>query len=173
MRGRFLVLTLTLTVALCPVGDVRAHRLKAACQFFPRRMVRVESWFDNGDTPKTGDVEVSREGGEVLIKGRLSSQGLFLFDAPEGGPLRVVVEAGEGHRAEVAIAPEQVLVAQAPTAVADTAGAAAPPVHVEPFPIKDVVTGIGILAGLTALVLSLRNARSIRELRRSGRGSKT
>jgi nickel transport protein len=172
MRGRFLVLTLTLIAVLGPVGEVRAHRLKAACQFFPRRMVRVESWFDNGDTPKTGDVEVSREGGEVLVKGRLSSQGLFLFDAPEGGPLRVVVEAGEGHRAEVAIAPEQVLAAQAPAA-ADTADAAAPPVHVEPFPIKDVVTGLGILAGLAALVLSLRNARHIRELRRASRGSGT
>jgi nickel transport protein len=161
MRGRFLVLTLALLAALAPVSEARAHRLKAACRFFPRRMVRVESWFDNGQTPKTGEVEVSREDGEVLIKGRLSSQGLFLFDAPEGGPLQVVVEAGEGHRAEVAIKPEELLAAQAASAdIAD------PPTHAESFPIKDVVIGVGLLAALAALVLSLRNARSIRELKR-------
>ena len=164
MRGRFLALTLALVAALGPVGEARAHRLKAKCVFFPRRMVRVESWFDNGQTPKTGEVEVSRDGGEVLVKGRLNSQGLFLFDAPEGGPLQVVVEAGEGHRAEVAIAPGELLVAQAPPT-----DLAAPPAHEESFPVKDVVIGVGLLAGLAALVLSLRNARSIRELRRPPR----
>jgi hypothetical protein len=161
MRGRFLVLTLALIAALGPVGAARAHRLKAKCLFFPRRMVRVESWFDNGQTPKTGEVEVSAEGGEVLVKGRLSSQGLFVFDAPEGGPFQVVVEAGEGHRAEVAIRPDELVVAQAPPT-----DAAPPPSHEEPFPVKDVVTGVGLLIALAAFFLSLRNARNIRELKR-------
>jgi nickel transport protein len=160
MRGRFLILTLALIAALGPVGEARAHRLKAKCLFFPRRMVRVETWFDNDQTPKTGHVEVSREGGEVLIKGRLSSQGLFLFDAPDGGPLQVVVEAGEGHRAEVAIRPEELLVAQAaPPDVTPS------PAHEEPFPVKDIILGVGLLIALAAFFLSLRNARSIRELR--------
>jgi nickel transport protein len=167
MRGRFLVLTLALVAALGPVAEARAHRLKAACRFFPGRMVRVETWFDNGQTPKAGDVEVSGESGEVLVKGRLSSQGLFLFDAPEGESLQVVVEAGEGHRAELAIRPEELVVAQAPAPAAD---AAEPPAHVEPFPIKDVMIGVGLLAGLAALILSLRNARNIRDLRRRAPG---
>jgi nickel transport protein len=164
MRGPFPALTLALFALLLPPGEARAHRLDAACRFLPGRMVRVESWFDNGQTPKSGEVEVSREDGEVLVKGRLSSQGLFLFDAPEGGPLRVVVEAGEGHRAEVAVKPEELLVAQAPPTETTT-----PPRHDEPSPVKDVVMGVGLLIALAAFVLSLRNARSIRELRQTPR----
>jgi nickel transport protein len=164
MRGPFPALTLALLALLIPPGEARAHRLDAACRFLPGRMVRVESWFDNGQTPKSGEVEVSREDGEVLVKGRLSSQGLFVFDAPEGGPLRVVVEAGEGHRAEVAIKPEELLVAQAsPTDVAT------PPRHDESFPIKDVMMGVGLLIALAALFLSLRNTQRIRELRQPTR----
>jgi nickel transport protein len=164
MRGRVLALTLALSAAFGPVAEARAHRLQAACRFFPGRMVRVETWFDTGGTPRTGNVEVSQAGGEVLVKGRLSSQGLFLFDAPEGEPLHVVVEAGEGHRAEVAIKPEEVLVAP-PT----ENSAPAPPSHEERFPLKDVLLGIGLLLAVAAFVLSLRNARTLRYLRGSQR----
>jgi nickel transport protein len=181
MRGRFLAVMLTLLVTFDAVGEAQAHRLAAACRFFPRRMVRVESWFDNGETPKSGQVEVSDEAGEVLVKGRLSSQGLFLFDAPAGQPLRVVVEAGEGHRAEVAIGPEELIVAQAAEEVpgqalpAPAADPAAPASRAESFPLKDVLTGIGLLLAVAALALSLRNARTIRELRKvvDPRGSAT
>ncbi len=132
-------------------------------------MVRVETWFDNGDTPRAGDVEVSGALDQVLIKGRLSSQGLFLFDAPEGQPLQVVVEAGEGHRAEVALQPGDLLMAGAtaqsePTLPRPTT----PAVHAEPWPIKDVLFGIGLLLAVAAFVLSVRNARTLREMRRPG-----
>jgi nickel transport protein len=172
MCRRFLVVTLALVYVLGPVGAARAHRLKAACRFFPGRMVRVETWFDNGDTPRAGDVEVSRPGGELLVKGRLSNQGLFLFDAPEVEALQVVVEAGEGHRAEVAIRSEDLLIAQAgdnaarPTAPSGGAAPPAPAAHEESFPLKDVLTGVGLLLAAAAFVMSLRNARSIRALRR-------
>jgi len=163
---------LVLLAAFGSLGEAHAHRLEAACRFLPGRMVRVETWFDRGDPPRTGNVEVSRAGGEVLIKGRLSSQGLFLFDAPEGEPLQVVVEAGEGHRAEVAINPEEVVVAQV---TENPAPAPAQASHEERFPLKDVLLGIGLLIAVAAFVLSLRNARNLRKLQRSSgpRGSAT
>jgi hypothetical protein len=160
MRGRILALTLALIAAV----EARAHRLDAACRFLPRRMVRVESWFDNGDIPKTGQVEVLSESGELLVKGRLSSQGLFLFDAPEGQGLRVKIDAGEGHGKELAIRPDEVIAALPPES---TAPAEAPPAHDQPFPIKDVLTGVGLLIAVAALALGLRNARTLRELRRT------
>lgn len=167
MRGRFVALTLALFAVVGLAGQARAHRLDAACRFLPRRMVRVESWFDNGDVPKTGQVEVFGDDGELLVKGRLSSQGLFLFDAPPGLPLRVVIDAGQGHGKELAIKPDELVVAEAadkPAPPTDTPG---PTRHEEPFPIKDVLTGVGLLIAVAALVLSLRNARGLRELRRS------
>jgi hypothetical protein len=164
MRRRFAALTLTLVMALWPVGATRAHRLDATWQPLPKRMVRVETWFDNGDVPKTGQVEVFGDDGELLVKGRLSSQGLFLFDAPETGAVRVVIDAGLGHGKELAIRPGELIVGQVPER---QAGAPAPTGREPSFPIKDVLTGVGLLIGVAALVLSLRNARTLRELRRS------
>jgi nickel transport protein len=164
MRSRVLALTLALSALFGLESEARAHRLQAACQFLPGRMVRVETWFDNGETPRAGDVEVTGTNSETLVKGRLSSQGLFLFDAPEGQPLQVVVEAGEGHRAEVVIKPEEVVVAQG-----TENSATALPSHEESFPLKDVLLGIGLLLAVAAFVLSLRNARALRTLRRSQR----
>ncbi len=176
MRGRILALTLTLAAALGLAGEARAHRLDAACRFFPRRMVRIESWFDNGDIPKTGQVEVFADSGELLIKGRLSSQGLFLFDAPEGGGLRVMIDAGQGHGKELAIRPEELIAARVANPPPGeetrppTANDPSPPQHEQPFPIKDVLAGVGLLVAVAAFVLSLRNARALRELRRSRQG---
>jgi hypothetical protein len=128
-------------------------------------MVRVESWFDNGDVPKTGQVEVFGDAGDLLVKGRLSSQGLFLFDAPEARPLRVVIDAGEGHGKELAIGAGELVAVQVPEKAAPLAEST-PPTYEQPFPIKDVLTGIGLLVAVAALVLSVRNARSIRALKR-------
>jgi hypothetical protein len=166
MRRRILTLTLALSAALGLAGEARAHRLDASCRFLPRRMVRIESWFDNGDIPKTGQVEVFGDSGELLIKGRLSSQGLFLFDAPQGQALRVMIDAGQGHGKELAIRPEE-LVAEKPaeeTRPAPTSDPA-PPQHEQPFPIKDLLTGVGLLTAVAALAIGLRNARALRELR--------
>jgi hypothetical protein len=171
MRGRFLALTLALLTPLGFAGAARAHRLDAACQFLPRRMVRVETWFDNGEVPKTGQVEVFG-GDELLVKGRLSSQGLFLFDAPEGQPLRVVIDAGQGHGKELAVRPEDLVVAQVEQP-APPSGEPAPARHEPSFPIKDVLTGVGLLIAVAAFVLSLRNARHLRQLQRSHHGNHT
>jgi hypothetical protein len=153
-------------LALAAAGEARAHRLDAACRFLPRRMVRVETWFDNGDIPKTGQVEVFRDDGELLVKGRLSSQGLFLFDAPEARAVRVVIDAGQGHGKELAVRPDELLAAAAPPSTAQAEPAPAPPGHEQPFPIKDILTGIALLVAVAAFVLSLRNARHLRELHR-------
>jgi nickel transport protein len=128
-------------------------------------MVRVETWFGGtGEKPKTGQVEVRSDNGALLVKGQLSSQGLFLFEAPEGQPLQVVIEAGEGHRAEVPIKPEELMVAQVTEKAVATPAPQPPPSHEERLPLKDIVTGIGLLVAVAAFVLSLRNARRIREL---------
>jgi hypothetical protein len=161
MRRRILALMLALATA----GEARAHRLDAACRFLPQRMVRVETWFDNGDIPKTGQVEVFDDAGELLVKGRLSSQGLFLFDAPEARPVRVVIDAGQGHGKELAIKPDELIAAAAPEVTVPAVPSPDPTTHEQPFPIKDVLAGVGLLVAVAALVLSLRNARALRELK--------
>jgi hypothetical protein len=165
MRGRFLALTLAVTAVLASAARAEAHRLDAASRVLPGRMVRIETWFDNGDLPKSGQVEVFGDG-ELIVKGRLSSQGLFLFDAPKDAPpLRVVIDAGGGHGKNLEIGPEQFAAVETPAQAVPQANGPAPDRHESTFPVKDVLLGIGLLLGAAAFVLSLRNARRIRELR--------
>jgi hypothetical protein len=178
MRRRFLVLTLALTAALSLVGEARAHRLKADCRFLPGRVVCVDTWFaETGERPKKGHVQVRGADGQVLLEGQLSRDGLFQFNAPEGQVLQIVVEAGEGHRASVEIRPEQVVVGppadtaatakDAPAGQATAAEPLAPVSHEEPVPVKDMLIGVGLVIAVAAFVLSLRNARALRDLRQS------
>jgi hypothetical protein len=141
-------LILALVVAVVAAGEVQAHRLKAACQLLPSKVVRVESWFDNGEKPTKGHVQVRGANGQVLLEGQLNREGVFQFKEPEAPASQVVVEAGEGHRAEVVIHP-------------------ADPNSAEHFfPIKDVLIGLLLLLAAAALVLSLRNAQALRHCQR-------
>ncbi len=105
----------------------------------------------------------------MLLEGQLSREGLFQFDAPAGQALQVIVEAGEGHRAEVTIRPDEVAdpVAEKAEPTTTTPAPAQPPPlrHDERFPFKDALTGISLLVAVAAFVLSLRNARRLRELK--------
>jgi hypothetical protein len=167
MRGRFRALVFGLAAALTGAGSAEGHRLDAAYRVLPGRMVRIETWFDNGQIPKTGQVEVFGDG-ELVVKGRLSSQGLFLFDAPPDAALvRVVIDAGEGHGKELTIAAEQFAADQTPEQRATTAEMPTSQPHESGVPIKDVLIGIALVLAVAAFVLSLRNQRSIREMRRS------
>ena len=71
--------------------------------------MQVESWFDiGGASPKGARVQVFHSEGEPLTQGRLDANGIFIFSVTKAEPLRVVVSAGDGHRAEQVIAAEAV-----------------------------------------------------------------
>jgi nickel transport protein len=93
----------TLLAVLTITAAVQAHRLEAEATVRPFGIVQVESWFETGDTPKSATVEVFRSDGRLLTSGRLNEQGIFTFSYPDTDPLRIVVNAGVGHRAEVQV----------------------------------------------------------------------
>jgi nickel transport protein len=172
MPRRHAALTLLglLALLLAP-RPARAHRLEAECHVLPDHKVQVEAWFDLGGVPKGAEVRVLRAGGQVLTEGRLDSQGLFIFPYAEAEPLKVVVSAGEGHRREVEIPAEDLQQANPdqppPEAVGEKPTLAVPlSDHTSRVSIKDMLIGVGFLLALAAFVLSLRNARQLRELRR-------
>src|SRR5262249_20617736 len=94
-------------VLLAFVGPALAHRLEAAYRVLPDRRVEIESWFDipgeNGDTPRGAKVQVFHADGSLLTEGVMDSRGLFLFGFEKAEPLRVVVNAGQGHAKELKI----------------------------------------------------------------------
>jgi hypothetical protein len=135
----------------------------------PDRRVQIESWFDlTGDSPKGARVRVFRPDQSLLTEGKLDENGVFIFRYDRVEPLKVVVSAGDGHRAELTIPASKL--EQGPTEpVPDSSGAetAAPFAdRSSRLSIKDVLIGLGFLLGLAAFLISLRNARLLRELQR-------
>ncbi|MBF0476481.1 MAG: hypothetical protein HQK59_11730 [Deltaproteobacteria bacterium] len=62
--------------------------------------VRVESYFGGSKKVMDSPVEVFDPSGKKLLEGRTNDQGEFSFKIPAQTDLRIVVEAGMGHRAE-------------------------------------------------------------------------
>lgn len=174
MFGRCVALTL-LSLVLCPWSLARAHRLDAEYVVLPGHKVQVECWFETGDSPRAAKVQVFRAGGQLLAEGQLNDQGLFIFSFQDVEPLTVVVNAGAGHRKELRIPATRLTSIMAPNGQEvgvgkDAADSSAPVPRVDrssPGSIKDVLVGVGFLLALAAFVLSLRNARRVRELMRT------
>jgi cobalt/nickel transport system permease protein len=143
-------------------GPAHAHRLEADYQMLPGGKIQIESWFDPGDgRPQGARVQVFRPNGSLLAEGPTDDQGVFVFSCREAEPLRVVVNAGAGHRKEFTILKEKL------EQVAPSGPSSSPPSgHASQVSIKDVLIGVGFLLALAAFVLSLRNARRLEELTR-------
>ncbi len=128
----------------------------------PGGKVRVEAWFETGDAPHGAKVRVYRADGSPLLPepGELDKDGAYVFAYEKAEPLKVVI-SGEGHRKELLIPAAEL---SSPGTSPPDGGPARERGH--EFPIKDLLLGITFLLALAAFVLSLRNARRLRDSRR-------
>jgi hypothetical protein len=146
----------------------QAHRLEAEYRVLPGRKVQVEAWFETGDPPYGAKVRVYRADGSPLFPdaGQLDRDGAYVFPYEKAERLKVVISAGEGHRKQLIISAAELSPPGAappgnqPPEEVPTRG------HAHEFPVKDLLLGITFLLALGAFVLSLRNARRLRDLPR-------
>jgi len=104
MSCRYPLLSLcTLLGLLGGPGVARAHRLEAQAFVRPFGVVQVESWYETGESPKGARLEVFGPDGMPVAEGKLDANGVFTFRYAGAGPLRVVVSAPGGHRAETTV----------------------------------------------------------------------
>jgi nickel transport protein len=175
MDRRFALLTAAAVVLLLGVlRPARAHNPKADYRMLGQDKVRVEGWFDPGDTPmRFARVQVHDATGAVIHQGNMDEEGTYTFPADHPGPLRVVVSAGAGHRTEFTIPAAELPAGQGasatsvtapPTAKESPATSAAQRQHRSAITLKDILVGVGFLLALAAFVLSIRNHRRLREL---------
>jgi hypothetical protein len=138
---------------LLSAGPARAHRLEAQVEVDrARKQVKVESWFETGDSPRQATVKVFRPDGALLAEGPLDEKGEFVFGYEDPEDLRVVIDAPGGHRAELTLSAARL--GKASTAT-------------NPSRARDLLVGVAFLLALGAFVLSLRNARQLRRLSRA------
>jgi nickel transport protein len=172
-----------LAAALFP-GSASAHRLEAEAIIRPHKVIQVESWFETGETPRSAKVAVYRADGGTLSEGRLDGKGIFVFWYSAIQPLRVVVDAGVGHRVEIPISAEQLrhydvctgvaclagspwLVASliVPSDTAIPASGQEPLVHRETgMQVRNLIIGVGILLGVALASVQWRKMRQARRI---------
>lgn len=99
--------TLIRTVVVCAVlvlvllagGDARAHRVNLFA-WVEGDTVRVECKYPDGTKVRNGVIKVYDSSGKELLNGKTTDQGEFSFKVPQRDDLKIVLEAGMGHRAE-------------------------------------------------------------------------
>jgi hypothetical protein len=76
-----------------------AHKLDAECRLKDGK-VHVEAYFEDNTPAQQALVRVLDAQKQEVIRQKTDAEGRCSFDAPAPGTYRVVVDAGEGHRAE-------------------------------------------------------------------------
>ncbi|MBN1140236.1 MAG: hypothetical protein JXB25_00345 [Deltaproteobacteria bacterium] len=93
--------------------------------------IHTASKFSNGKRVQGGEVVVLDRQGKVLVTGKSDQQGAFSFPLPARDDLRLVLNAGMGHRAEWILAADELAAAAEPSA---PPVAATPATKPEPAP---------------------------------------
>jgi hypothetical protein len=143
-------------------GQARAHRLEADFKILPGGRIRIETWFDTGESPFNARILVHDGNGQKIAEGPVDENGCFEFTAPKVENLHVVVSDGTGHRKELTIRGD-------PWASTESRDA---PRHLDrpsPSTMKDIIIGISFVLAVAAFVLAWRNARALRALKNQGK----
>ncbi|MFW6055566.1 MAG: carboxypeptidase regulatory-like domain-containing protein [Thermodesulfobacteriota bacterium] len=92
-------IALFLGAVLLFTGTAPAHKVNLFA-YIDGQTVYTESYFPDGRPVEGGKVLVYDGQGELLVQGVTDAEGLFDFAAPKVDELRIVLEAGLGHRTE-------------------------------------------------------------------------
>jgi hypothetical protein len=111
--------------------------------------VYVESKFNSGKKVKAGKIVVSDLQGTELVKGKTNEKGEFSFKVPKKTDLKIVLLAGEGHRAEWTL----------PLAEIETPAAEKPSVPEKGPGAKEIIIGIGCILGLAGIAAYIHNRK--------------
>jgi nickel transport protein len=108
MRERFLfegparwigIALLALGLVFVRAGSSWAHKV-IVFAWVEGDTVRTESKYSGGRKVKEGQIIVYDMQGQKVLEGKTDDQGLFSFKAPKRTDLKIVLNAGMGHRAE-------------------------------------------------------------------------
>ena len=93
------IFMLILVGSFLVTGNTWAHRVNVFA-WAEGDIVYVECKFSGGKKVVGGNITVSDSSGVVLLTGRTNDQGEFSFKRPQPTDLKIILNAGMGHRAE-------------------------------------------------------------------------
>jgi len=122
-------------------GDVAAHRVNLFA-WVEGNTVFVECKWPDGKRVNEGTIRVLDATGAELLTGKTDQEGNFSFKIPKQEDLKIVLEAGMGHRADWTVRKEDLAAAAKTESKAPTTSPGQPPKS-EPPPttVKEAVPG--------------------------------
>ena len=143
-----LVFILTVCIFFSLLKSADAHRV-IVFAWVEGNTVFVESKFNGGKKVKNGKVTVTDARGVELLCGITDDNGEFSFRVPKRAELKIILDAGAGHRGEWKIPLEEVEAVTTRSGNLNQKGPTA----------KDVFAGIGYIVGLVGIVAYLNSRR--------------
>lgn len=108
--------------------------------------IYVESKFSGGKRVNAGKIIVSDSKGTELLSGTTDENGEFSFKVPVKTDLKIILEAGTGHRTEWTIAADEIEMPAGGKKPVSEAGAT----------VRGIIIGLGFIFGLTAIAVYFR-----------------
>jgi nickel transport protein len=122
-------------------GDVSAHRVNLFA-WVEGNTVFVECKWPDGKRVTEGTIRVLDAAGAELLTGKTDEQGNFSFKVPKQEDLKIVLEAGMGHRAEWTVRKEDLAAsAKSESKAPATAPGQSPKSEPQPTTVREVVPG--------------------------------
>jgi nickel transport protein len=122
-------------------GDVSAHRVNLFA-WVEGTTVFVECKWPDGRRVNEGTIRVLDAAGAELLTGKTDHEGNFSFKIPKQEDLKIVLEAGMGHRAEWTVRREDLAAAAKTESKAPTTSPGQPPKSEPPTAtVKEVAPG--------------------------------
>lgn len=91
-----------LFVVLSATGTALAHKVNLFA-YAQGGTVFTESYFPDGKVVEKGKVLVYDSKDQLLVEGKTDTQGLFNFEIPKVDDLKIVIDAGMGHKNSFAL----------------------------------------------------------------------
>jgi nickel transport protein len=111
-KGCFAFLAFSILL-LAHLGEAGAHRVSVFA-WVEDDMVHVEGKFAGGKHVKSGEIIVYDLQGQEMLRGKPDENGTFAFKPDRWVPMRIVLQAGMGHRGEWTIGAEDLANAKGP-----------------------------------------------------------
>lgn len=108
LPGRFLLcIIMAIGITLMWRSAALAHKVYIYA-WYDGDMVNTESYFGSKKKVKDGLIRVFDSSGNKLLEGRTNDQGEYSFKPPQKTDLKIVAEAGMGHKGEFLLKAEEV-----------------------------------------------------------------
>ncbi|MCK4284255.1 MAG: hypothetical protein KAX44_08055 [Candidatus Brocadiae bacterium] len=174
-------------------GEAYAHKMMAASRVRDDGTVLLQAFFPDGTPARGVRTEVRRPDGALFLTGQTDEAGRLTV-TPEGlaGRWTATFTGSMGHKTETRFVvggpgPEQPAAAAPATedsapqpALRETAPRTQPApegaptedlIREQPFPVAEVLAGLGLIFGLSAVLMCLKLRRDIRQLKDSDEGT--